>query len=157
MTTENMRWGLGDINVDPGEVLLRLVNQSAIRAERYAIELEALVGESDKLRDALVRQAWGEFGPTGEYIRGLAQLEAQERDRCAHLAERAVRAGLAERQVRLAERQGALIASVFRAVLGDVRLGLSADQLSAAPMIISEQLEKVMIEGPSKPARRAKR
>jgi hypothetical protein len=33
-----MSWGLGDSHVDPGEVLLRFVTQSAARAERYAQE-----------------------------------------------------------------------------------------------------------------------
>jgi hypothetical protein len=37
--------GLGDSHVDPGEVLLQLVTQSAARAKRYASELEALVDE----------------------------------------------------------------------------------------------------------------
>jgi hypothetical protein len=98
--------GLGDSHVDPGEVLLQLVTQSAARAKRYASELEALVDE-EGLAAAMV----GEIEiPTkhggykaGEYIRGLAQLEAQERDRCANFATKAVAGGLAERQVRLAE------------------------------------------------------
>jgi hypothetical protein len=87
-------------------VFLQLVTQSAARAQRYASELEALVDE-EGLAAAMV----GEIEiPTkhggykaGEYIRGLAQLEAQERDRCANFATKAVAGGLAERQVRLAE------------------------------------------------------
>ena len=43
---------------------------------------------------------------TGEAIRGLADLEAKERERCANFASKAVAAGLAERTVRVAERQG---------------------------------------------------
>lgn len=54
---------------------------------------------------------------TGEAIRGLVQLEAQERDRAAGMAAKAVAAGLATRQVELAEKQGALVADVIRAVL----------------------------------------
>jgi hypothetical protein len=42
---EVMNWGLGDSIVDPGEVLLRLVTQSAARAQRYASELERLVDD----------------------------------------------------------------------------------------------------------------
>ena len=41
---------------------------------------------------------------TGEAIRGLADLEAKERERCANFASKAVAAGLAERTVRIAER-----------------------------------------------------
>lgn len=50
---------------------------------------------------------------TGERIRGIADLEAQERDRCANFAKLAIAAGLAERQVRIAERQGAMVAGMF--------------------------------------------
>jgi hypothetical protein len=42
---------------------------------------------------------------TGEAIRGLADLEAKERERCANFATKAIAAGLAERTVRIAERQ----------------------------------------------------
>lgn len=54
---------------------------------------------------------------TGEAIRGLVTLEAQERDRAAGMAAKAVAAGLATRQVELAERQGQLVADVIRSVL----------------------------------------
>lgn len=130
---EVLRWGLGTADVDPGEILLRLVSQSAARAQRYADELEALTAEHEQLRDALVREAHGEFGPVGEYARGLVVLEAEERDRCAGFAAKAVAAGLAERQVKLAERHGALIADVLRAVLADPALALSAEQRRAIP------------------------
>ena len=59
----------------------------------------------------------GNVYATGEAIRGLVQLEAQERDRAAGMAAKAVAAGLATRQVELAERQGALVADVIRGVL----------------------------------------
>lgn len=120
-----LAWGLTDVCADPGEVLLRLVTQSAARAQRYAAELEDLVAKSPTLRDALIGDAWGEFGKQGEFVRGLARLEAEERDRCAGFATKAIAAGLAERQVRLAERQGALMVDVIRAVLAD--FGLADD------------------------------
>lgn len=137
---EVMAWGLGSPDVDPGETLLKLVSQSATRAQRYATELEELVAESPSLRAALVAQAYGEFGPTGEYVRGLAQLEAAERDRCAAFCAKAIAAGLAERQVRLAERQGALIAEVLRAVLDDPELGLTETQRRAMPHVARRHL-----------------
>src|SRR3954471_10803018 len=99
---EVMEWGLHDMIADPGEVLLRLVSQSAQRCAMYAEELQAKVDELG-LEDATVGIAYGEGGQQGEYIRGLATLEAQERDRCANFSAKAVAAGLAERQVRLAE------------------------------------------------------
>jgi hypothetical protein len=54
---------------------------------------------------------------TGEAIRGLADLEAKERERCANFASKAVAAGLAERTVRIAERQGQLMVEMVQAVL----------------------------------------
>jgi hypothetical protein len=140
---EVLQWGLGDAHSDPGEVLLRLVTQAAARVERYAAELEAHVAESPTLRAALVAQAYGEFGPIGEYIRGLAVLEAQERDRCANFAAKAVAAGLAKRTVELAERQGQLIAEVLRAVLADPELGLTAEQRRAVPDVARRHLALV--------------
>jgi hypothetical protein len=53
----------------------------------------------------------------GEAIRGLADLEAKERERCANFASKAVAAGLAERTVRIAERQGQLMVEMVQAVL----------------------------------------
>lgn len=134
------RWGLGDVHVDPGEVLLRLVSQSARRAEDYAAELEKHVADSPTLREALVAQAYGEFGPVGEYIRGLVVLEAQERDRCAGMAAKAIAAGLATRQVELAERMGQQMSEVLRAVLADPSLGLSAEQQRQVPGLVRRHL-----------------
>lgn len=143
---EVLRWGLGDAHSDPGEVLLRLVTQSARRCEAYAAELEEHVSESDTLRAALIAQAYGEFGPIGEYIRGLATLEAQERDRCAGFAAKAVAAGLDKRRVELAERQGALIADLLRNVLADPDLGLTAEQRRAVPGVARRHLALVAAE-----------
>lgn len=70
---------------------------------------------------------------TGEAIRGLVQLEAQERDRAAGMAAKAVAAGLAERQVRLAEQQGLLVAQLIRGLLGD--LGLDASDPGVARVV----------------------
>lgn len=135
-----MAWGLGDTTVDPSETLLRLISQSASRVRRYADELERLVEESPNLRDALVGDAYGEFGKTGEYVKGLALLEATERDRLAGFSAKAIAAGLMERQVKLAEHHGALIADVLRAVLNDPTLGLSEGQRALAPDVIRRHL-----------------
>jgi hypothetical protein len=123
-----LAWGLGDTKTDPGELLLRLVTQAAIRADAYARELERIVAEKDSLEKALTGNSWTSGGEgsepvkTGEYIRALTQLEANERDRAANFATKAIAAGLAERQVRLAERQAELAAKFVHAVLADLGL-----------------------------------
>jgi hypothetical protein len=83
----------------------------------------------------------GDIYATGEAIRGLAKLEAEERDRCATMATKAVAAGLAERQVRLAEQQGTLLASVIRAVLDD--LDLSPEQAAKVAEVVPRHLRAV--------------
>ena len=137
---EVSQWVLGDPVDDPGEVLLRLVTQSRMRVDQYSAELERLVAESPSLRDALVGDAQGEFGKVGEYIRGLAQLESAERDRLAGFAAKAVAAGLGERQVRLAERQGEMMAMVLTRILDNATLGLSAEQKAILPTVMRETL-----------------
>jgi hypothetical protein len=153
---ELIGWGLGDTTVDPGEVLLRLVTQSAARAERYALLLEEAYEAAERMKQAhdagvqietpgdeladtaetarrdldrifntggvaaLVGNTYGAAKDvgiyvTGEAIRGLADLEAKERERCANFASKAVAAGLNERMVRLAERQRELVAQVIAA------------------------------------------
>jgi hypothetical protein len=163
---EVMRWGLGDTTVDPGETLLRLVSQSAARADLYARLLEEAYDAADRLKAAheaqklvyeaddydrddedgpeppdvqtakadlerifnlggiagLVGQTFsatntGAVFATGEAIRGLARLEAEERDRCASFAAKAVAAGIAERQVRIAEKQAEVLAELIEAAL----------------------------------------
>lgn len=143
VVAEVLSWGLGEAHADPGEVLLRLVTQSARRVESYSRELEAHVAESDTLRAALIAKSYGEFGEIGEYIRGLAVLEAQERDRCATFASKAVAAGLDKRRVELAERQGALIGELLNAVLNDPALGLTAQQRRAVPDVARAHLSLV--------------
>ena len=138
---EVMRWGLGDTTVDPGEVLLRLLTQSAARAQRYAAEIERLVDDSPNLHAAMVGTIAGEFGEAGEYIRGLAQLEAQERDRCAMFAVKAIAAGLAERTVRVAEQQAGIAERALLAALDD--LGLTGDQQRHATARLAHHLRLV--------------
>lgn len=138
---EVMAWGLGDTNVDPGEILLRLLTQSAARAERYAAEIEQLVEATPNLRDALVGTIAGEFGDAGEYIRGIAQLENMERDRCALFAVKAIAAGLAERRVRVEEQQASVAERALLATLGD--LGLSVEQQQQATTRLVHHLRVV--------------
>lgn len=69
-------------------------------------------------------------------------LELYHRER-AHLVKvcaAAIGAGIAERQVRIAERQGALIADLLRAVFADLELGLSEGQRKAAPGVVRRHL-----------------
>jgi hypothetical protein len=123
VVAELRAWRLGDVTEDPGVVLLRLVTQSAARVARLGAELERVVEQcGGDLRKALTGEVWvtGDDGgshKSGEYIRALTVLEGQERDRCANFSKIAIVAGLAERQVRLAERQGAVVFGIIAGAL----------------------------------------
>lgn len=151
---ELQTWGLGDATADPGTVLLQLVTQAANRAhflgqllqEQYdrveagqetttlPARLSVFIGRTFALNRS------GDPVPVAEAIRALVQLEGEERDRAANFACKAVAAGLAERTVRLAEKQGELIAEVLRAVIGDPSLGLSLEQQALIPGLVREHL-----------------
>jgi hypothetical protein len=179
---EVFNWGLGDTTVDPGETLLRLVTQSAARAERYAQLLEEAYEAAERLKQAhdagaqiyapgdeladtaetgrrdldrifntggVAALAGNTYGAakdvgvyvTGEAIRGLADLEAKERERCANFATKADAAGLAERTVRIAERQGQLMVEMVQAALREV--DLSPEQASAFKAALARQAREL--------------
>jgi hypothetical protein len=150
---EVARWTLGTDNIDPASTLLQLLAQSKARVEEYSTRLAHVVNEhGGDLAEAMVGDTYvisdsGHMQKVGEYIRGLAQLEADERDRCANFARLAIQAGIAERQVRLAEQQGAMLATFMRAVLGDPSLALSAQQRAAIPAVMTRHLQALPSAG----------
>jgi hypothetical protein len=130
----------GSANADEGE-------DPAVQAARLDLErifatggVGALIGVK---RDA---DRFGRVFETEEAIRGLALLEAQERDRCSRFSTQAIAAGLAERQVRLAESQGAAMFAVFgrvqRRLLEALDLSAEQGQLAAAllPRLLAEEV-----------------
>lgn len=140
-----MELGLGGLDVEPAEIVLRLLSQSQARAEALALELERLVEKHGSLHDAIVGESLaadgeGRMHKVGEYIRGLPEAEYRERKFAADLAFRAQAAEIAYRHVELKERERALMLEVLRAVLLDARLGLSAAQRALVPSLIREHL-----------------
>ena len=152
---EVMRWTVGTLREDPGDVLLRMVTAAVVLAEGYGSLIERKVAEAQErlgdefdLEDVLVGEVWvtddnGTTHKAGEYIRSLLKLQGEWSDRAVNFASKAVAAGLAERQVRLAERQGALVATVMRAVMVDPALALSDAQQAAFPAVLRRQLAEV--------------
>jgi hypothetical protein len=67
-------------------------------------------------------------------------LYQAERKHLVDVCAAAIRCGLAEREVRLAEQQGALIAQVIRALIEDPELGLDAGSQEVARRVASRHL-----------------
>jgi hypothetical protein len=88
---------------DPGEVLLAMLAMTHARVAVLAAAL-AEQHDSDQVKALTADTA-------------LARLEREERDRAGRLAKTALDAGIAERQVRLAERQGELLVTFTERLL----------------------------------------
>ena len=144
------RWGLsGKTSTDdPGEILLRLVTTLRVKVEHLGDEIQRKIDEGRELYGdefALERiligdtMAVGEYGAatkTGEYIRGLVKLEADAQNDLANAASKAVAAGLGERMVRQAERDGEMLAVMLFGIAD--RLQLTPEQRALVPMALRE-------------------
>lgn len=159
----------GTPSMDPGLAVLASLHMSWLRVHLYASLLEQQVeGEQDSPVGG-----WDEATPGGadtqpsasgiaglightfaadkqagifaasESQRALVALEAQERDRVVRYAKTAHDMGIAEREVRLAESQGQLLATVVRNILGD--LDLSPVQQGLAPAAIQRRFREAAV------------
>ena len=121
--------------VSATEAVLGMLQMSWARVHLYAGLLQRQLAAADPGAPGGVGAGEGLIGhtrsaspsvgvyETGEAVRGLAGLEAAERDRCVRFAKAAHDMGIAEQQVRIAEQQGVM--------LGEV-IARSADALLAA-------------------------
>jgi hypothetical protein len=67
----------------------------------------------------------------------------RERQHLLAVAAAILKAGIDERRVRLAERQGALVADLIRALFADPELGLTAEQAQRAPAVAARHLRQL--------------
>lgn len=156
-------------SIEPGYAVLASLHLSWLRLHLYAGLLEEQVAVDAAEREALSERftdgaaddqpaaegVRGLIGHTyaadkvagifasGEAVRALVGLEAQERDRVVRFAKTAHDMGIAEREVKLAESQGALLASVVRNILGD--LELTAEQQELAPGVIQRRFREAAV------------
>jgi hypothetical protein len=159
----------GKATISNTEAVMGMLQMSWLRVHLYAGLLEQQVREAqgdasgDDGEDLEVPGGKGERGAgligktlsaspgigvyaTGEAVRGLALLEAQERDRCVRFAKTAHDMGIADQQIRLAEQQGAMLAGVISRVLD--RLGLSEEQRRLVGTVVPEELRAAQaVEG----------
>lgn len=137
-------------DIHPAEALLELVHYQAGIVTYWRGRVE------DVTEDDLV---WGQtkhesgFGPEGpidkktkEAVPHVAyRLLVEAQDKLAAYAAAALKAGVDERRVRLAEGQGALVAQVIRGILA--ALNLTPEQLELVPVVVPAQLRLLTSEG----------
>ncbi len=68
------------------------------------------------------------------------QLYQEERAHLLRACTAAIKAGVAERRVQIAEQQGQLIVAMFHAFIHDKELGLSPEQIMMAPQLIRKHM-----------------
>ena len=120
-------------DVSPSEALLEEVRWTAghvdwLRDRVRDLEHDELVWGKTKVKDG-----FGPMGPSAETTEGATPsvwyaLSEKERKHLVTVCTAALRAGVEERQVRLAEAQGAQVAEVIRAILDDLSLTLEQQQ-----------------------------
>lgn len=156
-------------SIEPGYAVLASLHLSWLRLHLYAGLLEeqvAVAGEAAQLMGGNFTDGAAEDQPSaehvaglightfaadkgagifasGEAVRALVTLEAAERDRVVRFAKTAHDMGIAEREVKLAESQGQLLASVVRNILGD--LELTAEQQELAPGVIQRRFREAAV------------
>ncbi|MEU9887939.1 hypothetical protein [Sphaerisporangium sp. NPDC051011] len=139
----------GQMTVAPAEAVMAMLQMSVLRAELYASLLERQFTKAQEDEDSggfgdpelgdgrgLVGHTRGAAKDVGVYVSGeaaraLTLLEGQERDRVVRYAKAAHDMGIADRQVKLAEQQGAMLAEVIRR---------TADALLAAVLALLPEL-----------------
>ena len=142
MTSAVKTLGLAQ-DIDPGKALLDEI------ARTYGA-VKWLEGKVQELEpDQLV---WGKtqtevgFGAEGPIDKTTEKAEfnawyrlySEERDRLARVSALALKAGIEERRVRLAESQGDLVAQALRRILD--ALNLTAEQAEMVPVIVPREL-----------------
>jgi hypothetical protein len=126
------------VNVGPHEALLNEVHRSAGIVAWLETKLERLRDDGTP-EDDILRQ----FTKQGIMPSVWMELYQSERKNLVTVAAAAIKAGVAERKVHIAEQQARIIAATMMAFLHDPELGLTPVQMLHAPDIIRKHLAAV--------------
>lgn len=135
------------VDIDPFQALI----EEIARTHGHVLWLRDRIAEmspEDLIWGVSETEAKEGGGATGDYRSTTSSagthvwltLYREERAHLDRLCRSAISAGIAERQARLDEQQGALITSVIQAALADAEWHLSPDQRAAAIPVISRHL-----------------
>ena len=134
------------IETDPSQALLDLVSSAAGEVAYWRNRVDEIQDRDEKrLTSGLTKITEGKDRGGVTTLRTVETIAAIEyrmwtaaQDRLAQYATAALRAGVEERRVRLAEDQGALVAQVIRRILD--RLDLSEWQAEMVGSVVPEEL-----------------
>lgn len=128
---------------DPVTILYDLIAISAGHVAWYRAQIERLIPDALVWGEATVSQAGnGEFSVTQTAeVNKWVELYNGERKMLADLSTRAIAAGLAEREIRLEEEKGRLLANTLRVILADLQL--TPDQSQRALEVVPLKLREL--------------
>lgn len=147
MTKAVLTLGL-PIDVDPGKALLDEIHMTAghvqwLREKVQELEPEALVWGRTQHDDGVGPQGVVDVTTEKAAPSVWYELYMKEREHLAKVCALALRAGIEERKVKLAESQGLLVADVIRRILG--ALGLTPEQQQLVPEIVPRELRALAV------------
>lgn len=130
-------------DIHPADALLELVQYQAGIVDYWRARVEDVTDEDLEWGTTQHREGSGPEGPidvitkeAGPHIAYRLLVEAQ--DKLAAYAAAALKAGIEERRVKIAESQGAAVAGAIRAILDALRL--TPEQAELVPRVVPEQL-----------------
>lgn len=134
------------VDIDPANALLELVHSAAGEVAYWHGEVSRVAEKSPGALTWGVTKAEQGIGPQGPVDTETSAAEphvayrmwVSAQDRLAKYATAALKAGVQERQIRLAEQEGALVAQVIRRILD--RLDLSEWQAEMVGSVVPEEL-----------------
>jgi len=132
-------------SVDPAVALLEEVARSAgavdwLGEKVRSLDPEALVWGAKSHTSGRMAQGPVDYTEEGAVLSLWLELWREERRHLVLVCSAALKAGVEERQVRVAEAQGALIAGIIREVLDAPELGLDAVRRRAADRLVHKHL-----------------
>lgn len=132
-------------DIDPHDALLEEIARTAGHVDWLANVIAQLDRDAIAFGVHSVETGRGEKGDIDKTTlqAGVAvwvDLYQRERKHLVDVCKAAIGAGIAERQVRLAEQQGQLIAEVLRQVIGDPELGLDPGRQEVARRVAARHL-----------------
>lgn len=111
------------VEIAPDQAILDEVHRTAGHVAWLEQQIRALAPEALIWGVTRVKEGGDDRGTTEEAAtHGMLKLYQQERAHLVKVCAEALRAGIEERRVKLAERDGALVAQAIRAILADLQL-----------------------------------
>ncbi len=127
------------VQITPEQAILAEVHRTAGHVAWLEQQIRAIAPEDLIWGTTKIKEGGDDRGTTQEAVpHVLLKLYQHERAHLAKVCADAIRCGIEERQVKLAESQGVLVAQALRAILDG--LNLTAAQKALAMKIVPEQL-----------------